>query len=665
MLAVIFDNQLLQVEAFPDALPDTDPSGALARTILLNGTVSAIVPLADQIQIRKAVPLPPGGFDVRNILTLDTNGFARLRHYDRSAAPGAEDVEGTSFKLPGTFITTDAGVETFFLSHDVSTINVITTDAANGRIGLMITGRPANGPTAQPHTTADILVQWSFTLQAPLDESSTLTIDTFATFQQPVSFSQTRINEAQAFRAFEYSSSYVPDANTAPQFPTTHDADELRVTDSRSRELSKLDVGSAAAFPDNTLIYPGGLVFDGWLELNQIMPSPLNTDPPNNRADILPAADNPEYRAQAFKTVNGTINQDSDNLSAWISRTLPSSGPVTTIAANTMFQWTVKVAAADDTLIRQDLRVAARGVGAAPQVRVFDGLPPTAIFDFNAYDPIFPGGVRVAAGDVSGDGIPDVITVPGPGGAPQVRVFDGLTGMQLPLPVGSFLPYAASFLGGVYVATGDVNGDTFSDIITGADFSGGQHVQAFSGRDGSLLRNFMAYGAGFTGGVRVAAGDVDADGRADIITGAGPGGGPHVQVFRGTDLAVLHSFFAFDAGFTGGVWVEAARIDADTRSEIIVGAGAGGGPHVRVFSGLNLTVLHSFFAYGDSFTGGVRVAAADLNGDGRDDIITGAGPGGGPHVREFNGITLAELDSFFAFEDSFTGGVFVAGRRRS
>ena len=60
------------------------------------------------------------------------------------------------------------------------------------------------------------------------------------------------------------------------------------------------------------------------------------------------------------------------------------------------------------------------------------------------------------------------------------------------------------------------------------------------------------------------------------------------------------------------------------------------------------------------FAGGVRVAAADVNGDGRADIIAGAGPGGAPHVRVFSGLDLSPLSSFFAFEPEFTGGVFVA-----
>ncbi len=164
--------------------------------------------------------------------------------------------------------------------------------------------------------------------------------------------------------------------------------------------------------------------------------------------------------------------------------------------------------------------------------------------------------------------------------------------------------------------------------------------------------------------MHVAAGDVDGDGRADIITGAGPGGGPHVRVFTGATggqlATALGSFFAYGAGFTGGVWVGAGDVNGDGRADVITGAGAGGGPHVKAFSGLNGMELHSFFPYGLGFTGGVRVAAADVNGDGKDDIITGAGPGGGPHVRVFDGMTGQPIRGFFAYE-SFTGGIFVAG----
>ena len=72
----------------------------------------------------------------------------------------------------------------------------------------------------------------------------------------------------------------------------------------------------------------------------------------------------------------------------------------------------------------------------------------------------------------------------------------------------------------------------------------------------------------------MALGDVNGDGTVDLITGAGPGGGPHVRVLSGTDLRELHSFFAYAPGFAGGVSVAAGDINGDGRTDIITGAGS-------------------------------------------------------------------------------------------
>jgi hypothetical protein len=239
-------------------------------------------------------------------------------------------------------------------------------------------------------------------------------------------------------------------------------------------------------------------------------------------------------------------------------------------------------------------------------------------------------------------------------------VFDGVTGQQVAGALGSFFAYNSGFGGGVFVASGDVNGDGRDDIVTAAGAGGGPHVRVFSGVDGSELFGLFAYQPNFGGGVSVAIGDVNGDGSADIITGAGAGGGPHVRVFSGANRAELFGFFAYAGGFGGGVFVAAGDVNGDGRADIYTGAGAGGGPHVRVFSGMNLAELHSFFAYNPDFSGGVRVAASDVNGDGRDDIITGAGFGGGMHVRGFSGANRSELFGLFAYS-TVTGAVFVAG----
>ncbi|PYR76291.1 MAG: hypothetical protein DMF86_12800 [Acidobacteria bacterium] len=299
----------------------------------------------------------------------------------------------------------------------------------------------------------------------------------------------------------------------------------------------------------------------------------------------------------------------------------------------------------------------AKDQGSTPEVRLFDALgvqaPGPLGGDFLAYDPAFTGGVRVAVHDLTSDGVPDIVTGPGPSGGPHMRVIDGGGGSLL----ANFFAFPDP-PAGIYVAAGDVNDDGRPDVIVSRG-SGPPFVRVFDGYSGAILRDFLAYTPSFTGGVRVAAGDINGDGFADIITGAGPGGGPHVEVFSGFDGSVLRSFFAYTPGFTGGVYVAAGDVDGDGYADIITGAGPGGGPHVEVFSGRTGALIRSFFAYAPAFTGGVRVAAGDLNGDGRAEIITGAGPGGGPHVRVFDGATGAELTGLFAFDPGFTGGVNV------
>lgn len=303
------------------------------------------------------------------------------------------------------------------------------------------------------------------------------------------------------------------------------------------------------------------------------------------------------------------------------------------------------------------------GPGDGPNVRVYTADGNKLLFNFIAYDPSFMGGVRVAVADVNMDGAPDIITAPGPGGGPHIKIFSG---KDLSL-LGQFMAYDANFSGGVFVGVGNFDSDPALEIVTGAGPGGSPHVRIFDINGAQIagpLGSFLAYDAGFRGGVSVAGGNFDGSPGDEVITGAGPGGGPHVKAFR-QDGTLAASFFAYSAGFTGGVEVASADTDNDGLSEIITGAGAGGGPHVKVFNGGTATEIGSFFAYADTFHGGVHVGAVDRNGDGRIDILTGPGalvPNSssvGSLVRTFDGPTLGLLDELFAFDPAFQDGVFV------
>jgi hypothetical protein len=267
-------------------------------------------------------------------------------------------------------------------------------------------------------------------------------------------------------------------------------------------------------------------------------------------------------------------------------------------------------------------------------------------------------GAFVARGELDGDANDgqELVVGAGQGDAPWVDVFraDGT-------PLASFLAYDPNFHGGVRVAVGNVEaGSSANEIITGAGPGGGPHVRIFSS-GGTPVGGFMAYNPAFTGGVYVASGNVDNAPGDEVVTGVGPGGGPHVRVFSGLSGAPLGAgFFAYDAGFLGGVTVAVGNVDGGGLSEIITGPGPGGGPHVRVFSGSGTPTGTGFFAYGDTFRGGVFVAAGNVEGGAADEIITGAGRGGGPHVRVFSGNGTPSGGGWFAYDAAFTSGVHVA-----
>jgi len=187
--------------------------------------------------------------------------------------------------------------------------------------------------------------------------------------------------------------------------------------------------------------------------------------------------------------------------------------------------------------------------------------------------------------------------------------------------------------------------------------------------DGRTLGQTMIYETS-PGGVRSAIADVNADETPDIIAGPGPGIASLIRVLDGSTLLAFDEMLAFEGSYVGGVFIAAADLDDDGRAEIAVSPDQAGGGRVRILTlGINgkLIVVADFFGIDDpSFRGGARVSMGDVNGDGTPDLIVAAGFGGGPRVAVFDGRTLSEavpvklVPDFFVFEPELRNGVFVA-----
>jgi hypothetical protein len=329
-------------------------------------------------------------------------------------------------------------------------------------------------------------------------------------------------------------------------------------------------------------------------------------------------------------------------------------------------------------------------VGGAPGKVRFYNPDNTLVVDFAPF-PGFTGVINVAVGDVNGDGYQDLIAAAG-NGNPDVRVFSGKGLSENPgnpnaALLVQFFAYGLNFNVGANVAVGDVNDDGFADVVTGASV-GNPDVRVFSGKDiaegdfnptgSSLLESWFAYGLNFNVGAEVAVGDVNGDGYSDVTTGA-TAGNPNVKVYSGKDIALgtfnpdgasqLASWFAFGINFNVGANVAVGDVNGDGYGDVVAGATIGN-PHVRVYSGKDIALgvfnpdgssrLSEFFAYDLAFNIGVTVGAADFDGDGDAEIITGAASGS-PHYRVVAGdATGVKPPAIFeGFATGINGGITV------
>ncbi|MSR29944.1 MAG: hypothetical protein EXR99_00425 [Gemmataceae bacterium] len=235
--------------------------------------------------------------------------------------------------------------------------------------------------------------------------------------------------------------------------------------------------------------------------------------------------------------------------------------------------------------------------------------------------------MEIAEGDVNGDGVTDKIIGAGKWGGPRAQVRSGINDQVL----SDIFVFDPALRTGINLAAGDANGDGFADILVGPKEGGGPHVKLFSGKDGSILFQTFVFEEGFLGGVNVALGDLDGNGRAELILSAGVGGGPRVKVLADSTWETIHDFFAFDPELRTGIQAVGGdtQTGGDGVAEIFVSPMAGGSPLIQRFetSSSSCVLVGQFFAFNPDSRDGAEIGITDFNGDGEDELLV-VKPGG-------------------------------------
>ena len=176
----------------------------------------------------------------------------------------------------------------------------------------------------------------------------------------------------------------------------------------------------------------------------------------------------------------------------------------------------------------------------------------------------FTGNLNFVVGQMDRDTPHEIAVVQASGAVPQVKVFDIDAKERF-----AWYPYSRSFKGGASIALGDWDGDGLREIVVAAGFGGGPHIRSYK-TDGKDWRgSFFAYPAAQRAGAFIALGDIEADGKAELLVGSGPGLPPSVRLFDAKQQRVSEVVIG-NAPVKDGVQIRAADLDGDGKAELLV-----------------------------------------------------------------------------------------------
>lgn len=303
------------------------------------------------------------------------------------------------------------------------------------------------------------------------------------------------------------------------------------------------------------------------------------------------------------------------------------------------------------------LLVAVFSVGAnqakAATVRTLTNRPaqlviPTTGEVLSLFDGKFRGGASVAVTDLGGNGDEEFIIGAGSNGGPQVEIYDSAR-----QKVRSFFVFDKKTKAGINIAAGDIDGDGKAEIVVVPNLGYAPTVEIYDG-NGKLKNQFYAFEKSYSGGVRVAVLPAR-DGQAGkIVAASGLGREMEIRIFDMSGKQAIASYFPYGKKIGDGVTIAAGFSNVLGEDAVVIGAPAGHKPSVRVYGLTTKKIQRYFLAYAERMTAGVWVGFKN------DLIVTGPNLGGGPDVRTYDLNTSTLQQQVSVFESKYRGGVRVA-----